>query len=155
MAVKEVPTKYTTTDGREFNSKDEAERHDALITARDAYEFARHRFAECLARTQRTSDGHLFDFNGIRTYYYVSYNFWGMPALSEVPYMGRFWDFDDRDGFVFNYKDGDRWREYAIRDMYADKREAEKAVLEAQERRLQDYSEQVAEERKRLYGDKE
>ena len=51
MAVKAIKksVKYRSTDGNEYDTKEEAERHDALWNARNEFDNARKKFGKLLA----------------------------------------------------------------------------------------------------------
>jgi hypothetical protein len=153
--MKTLPQTFRTTDGKDFQDKDAAERHETLIEAKEAYVQARRLFGKLLAETQLTADGRRFEFGVFHTYYYIEPGFWGMPGLSEVPYLGWHWDFDDSDGFVIRYRDEkqNRDREFKIAELYSDRRIADKALLKAREARLAEYAAETASERARLYPD--
>lgn len=154
MAVTEIPTKYSASDGREFNTQDEAERHEQFIVAQKEYETARNRFGRLLAETQLTADGKPFRFDAFKRYWHVTAGWSGMPALSEVRFDGWNYQFDVSDRFVIRQDEGrdgnQRWVEYRIDVLYANYPKAERALLAAQEKWLAVHAEKVDELRAAL-----
>lgn len=149
MTVKTVPTKFETSDGKEFDTKEEAERHDELILARKAYKDARHTLGVILARSQKTADGVPFDFSLLRDYYYISDGWASLPALRRVSFYIWNFEFDERD--VFEIKQWDERGKgeqmmitYKINELYYSEREAKKALLDAQEAWLAEEAQKVA-----------
>jgi hypothetical protein len=150
MAVKKVPQVYETSDGLEFESKKQAERHEALIEARELFEGARERFGERLAQTQKTADGVSFEFGICRDYWVVVPCWAGLPRLRKIwfSYMGdqRF-EISEDDEITLLYSEredghGSRTR-YKISDLYYSEKEAKKALLAAQQKRLEEFTEEV------------
>lgn len=157
MSIKELPKTFRTSDGQTFEDEGAAKRHEELITTRDDFERAQRRFGKLLAETQLTADGNKFEFGLFRTYYYIERHQWGVPSLSEVPYLGSDWGFDDSDGFIIRYRRGNEGRviEFKISEMYEDRRAADKELLKVQEEFIAEYIEKTRSERVRLYPEEE
>lgn len=146
MAVREVPSVYKASDGKEFDTKEDAERHDAVVTAARKFREARHRLGRVLAEREKTADGHPFEFTVLGDYYYVSPGWGGMPGLSRVSFYVWSCEFevDDEERVTIRlhkqtgppYKDS--YEEYRIRDLYRDERKAKLALLAAQEEWLRE-----------------
>lgn len=155
MAIKEQPVTYTTSDGHEFTKKTEAEAHEALVAAKEKYESTRRTYGLRLAEAQRTADGFLFDFSR-RVYYRVACHSWGFPVMAEVSFSGWNCAFD-LEGEQFRIIDQTgrdaRPRPYDISSLYAQQVNAERALLEAQEKWLAKKQAEVAEARAKLEGD--
>ena len=146
MTVKQE-VQYKTSDGREFSSESEAQKHDALIVARREYEAALSKLNRLVAETKRTADGELFQFGMWRTYYYITPGFFDMPALAEVPYLGSNWDLNEYDDAVeIVTREGTEQRrcEYRINKLYANKTKALRALVEAQAAWLKEREEQIS-----------
>lgn len=61
-SITEVPQQYRTSDGREFANKAEAERHQKLVDAIEAFDKAHDALGFTLAQSQWTADGKPFEF---------------------------------------------------------------------------------------------
>lgn len=147
MAIKEQ-RKFKTTDGREFDDEGEAQKHDALIVAREAYRVALHKMNQLIAETTRTADGELFEFGIWQTYYYVTEGFNSMPQLMEVPYLGWNWELSEYDDAVeiITERDTDNRRmTYKVNHLYRDKKKALDAMIVAQRAWLQERTDEIAE----------
>ena len=152
MAVRQE-VKFKSSDGQEFNNETEAQRHDALITAREEYKTALAKLNRCIAETARTADGHLFTFGVWQTYHYVTPGYFSMPALAEVPYLGWNWDlneYDDAVEIVIREGTDNRVRAFKIGDLYMSKRAAQVALIKAQKEWLKEREEQIAENERSL-----
>jgi hypothetical protein len=157
MAIQAVPQKFRASDGREFVTQREAERHERLITAETSYRDSRRAFGRALAQTQKTADGALFDFDRW-TYIALLRPFGQLPRLREVRFYGFAFDFDDRDDcFTIMQDEGEgqhRYRaSYRIDELYTAQAAADVALLAAQEEWLAEQTEQVASLRRAIYGD--
>lgn len=150
MAVSEVPAKFKTSDGREFDDKEEAERHDKFVAAVNDYREAQRCFLHHMARTQRTADGLLFESTPFQRYWRVTDGIWGMPELSEVSFYG--WDFtvSEHDELIIRRAEAGKWEEFRISELYSNKRRAEEALLAAQEEWLAARANEVAALRRRI-----
>lgn len=133
--ITKTKPKFITSDGCEFDTEDGAERHEELVAARDEYERARLAFGRALARTQTTADGHPFDLGIWAKYWRVRPGWAGVPDLERMNWMwgGKF-DFCQRgDELVLIEKGAVPPREVPINEIYATRREADKALLIATE----------------------
>ena len=83
MPIKEIPKSYRASDGEEFGTKQEAERHEAFIVAQTALQRAIVSFNDVLARTQKIGDGSLFQCN-YGHYWYLTDPIFRMPELVRV-----------------------------------------------------------------------
>lgn len=142
MAVS-VKKETFVAHGKEFDTKAEAERYDKLQKARQEYEDAGYKLQSLLAETQRTADGQVFEFGIFRDYYAVT-RFCGFPTLQRLTFMCRNWEVQE-DEFGVNIRDGGRQdnRFYPIGDLYADERNAQKALAHAQFKELAELTEQT------------
>ena len=146
MAVTKAPEQFKTSDGQKFDTIEEAERHEVLITAREQYNQGRRAFNRALAMTQKTADGELFDFGIFRDYYYITPGWSGCPALQAVNFLGWNYEVEDNDDVkISKERDSDRQRiSYPIKDLYRHKRKAEIALVAAQEAWLAEQAAEIA-----------
>ncbi len=142
MAVSEQSVKYRASDGETFNSKAEAERHDALIVARDKYEEAEKAFGILLAETTKTADGCVFEFGWFTYYRIIDGYYW--PQLEEVRLCLPRIAVNAGEVTIINTINGN-YRDYRVSDLYKSKKFAEKALASLQEDRIADYQRQVDE----------
>lgn len=132
MAVTKKKPTFETSDGREFDTKQEAERHEELTTARRTYVEARRQYTRALASSHKTADGEQFETGAMRTYYYVTKWVEYLPRIGEVSFY--FWncDIDDKDEGVIvqDESDGRNHRRvtYRISELYYHKKNALKAL---------------------------
>jgi uncharacterized protein YkwD len=134
--------------GKEFETKAEADKYDALHTARKEYEDAQHKLQQLLAETQKTADGQAFEF-GVFHDYHTIVTFYGFPVLTTVSFMCWNWTVQE-DEFGVSIKE-DRGRDdrfFRITSLYADKRNAEKALAAAQSNELIQLTQRTNELRK-------
>jgi hypothetical protein len=157
MAVKKVPQVYETSDGLEFESKKQAERHEALVEAKSLFEGAFQRMGRALAGTQKTADGELFEFGVCCDYYVIAPCWAGLPRLRKIwfSFMGddRFEiEADDEITLILHEGDGQhRTRtRFKVSELYHSEKEAKKALLVAQEERIKEFTEEIDELRKSL-----
>lgn len=147
MAVKPVPRKFETSDGQEFDTKEEAERHDKLTEAKAEFDTAQRKLLVAFAETCKTADGHAFEF-GWHKYSYID-QFIGWPNLREIEFW-RAWDQQFRidtendDELILIKSEPDRsshWLtrnyEFRISDLYHDRAEALNALIAKQEEEIE------------------
>lgn len=145
MAVEQVPTQYRTSDGKQFKTAGEAERHERLITAQAKYEEAQREFRRAMAETQRTADGRLFEFGMLRDYYCIEWGAAGPPYLRTVSFY--VWDcrvHEDNGHVYVTERDGKADREHRISSLYASEREAKRELLRLTTKWLAEETEKVA-----------
>jgi len=150
MPVTEQPVRFKASDGKEFDSREEAERHDALVVATKNYDAVKNEMERALARTVKTADGHLFEFATWR-YYYV-WNGWSGVDVREVSIGHPGITIDDQGDVllqVTNYQNPKHEvSEYRIDHLYKDKRAAKQEQLRLWEERLSAQQEDIDELRK-------
>lgn len=157
MAVKESPKTYEA-HGREFKTRKEAERHDQLYTAREAYQDAGKKYQRLLAESVKTADGVQFEFGVFRDYYYVTPYFYKMPEIDKVCYLCDSWavrgngeqDVEIRDELQRDGSDKVHRPWVKITDLYYSREAAERALLAAREKWLADAAADVEKLRVRL-----
>lgn len=136
--AKRTKPKFETEDGREFDTREAAERHERVAAATEKYNDARREFGRALAETQKTADGKRFSFDQ-SCYWYVTDGIFNIPTIVEVRYLGSNLEFDDSDEFTIIDKlyqsDGHVSRnEYKISKLYATEAAAKKAYVDAIEK---------------------
>jgi hypothetical protein len=159
MAVKETPVQFKTSDGKTFDTREEAERHELLRVARDEFEQARTVLARLLAESHQTADGRRFSFDQWQ-YYYIAPGWEGLPRLTRVMFHGFNLDwesqFDGREFPVIRQWEGEgkdrRLLTYRFDCLYGSERAAEKALLAAQEKRLAELAESIEDLRAKVNG---
>jgi len=154
MPVKELTEKYQCSDGRRFTNKPDAARHEKLIKAKEDYDMALRAYNIALVQSRNTADGKPFELGVWKTYYYVRQSAYGMPHLFEVPYLG--YNFDvctENDEVKIIVHEGERRISFRISEVYADKTEAERALLADQKEALKHYQEEMGKLEERVKGD--
>lgn len=161
MAVNEVPSKFKASDGKEFGTKEDAERHDAVVVAAREFREARHRLGRILAEREKTADGKPFTFSMLRDLYYVTPGWSGMPALNRVSFYVWSCEFEIDEHLelvtirqrrqVGRMSDNERIESYRIADLYATEKAANVALLAAQEEWLEKRAVEVRELRDKVF----
>jgi hypothetical protein len=158
MPVTAKPVTYETSDGREFEDKDEADRHEELITARREYDEARQKFNQALVKTQKTADDEPFDFGLFRTYFVITDSWAQIPSLKRVNFLG--WNFEvaeHEDQVEIIQNEGDFTNErrygYPINRLYVSEKRAKIALGNALESWLEEQRRTVMEAKKELRGE--
>ena len=80
--VEATPVKYKSSDGQEFETEEQAAYHEELIEAKGQYETARSVYGQRLFESQKTADGHPFQFSILLDYWYV-WNYGGFPRFGQ------------------------------------------------------------------------
>lgn len=139
MPVEEVPSQFKASDGQSFSTKQAAERHEALVSARQAFEQIQRQYYQALAQTGRTADGALFTLEGWNSYYHLTTDYAFMPVVRQVSFYA-YADFDtvrEEDQMVLVVRDYDQgrytFRRYRLADLYASEAHADRALLTARE----------------------
>lgn len=151
MAIQQTAPMYRTTDGQEFASQADAERHEALSTAKRDYENASAVYDRLLAESQFTADGHPFRVSVLHTYYYVTNGLSGAPAVGTVAFFCRnFYLGSDDEVTITQQEDGKRDRTFWFKQLYARRENAERAQLAEFETWLEERHAECAALRTRL-----
>jgi hypothetical protein len=133
-------TTYKSADGKKFKTAEEADRHDAILTAKDEYETARRKLAIVLLANEQTADGQPVDICNMTLYCVV--NKFYAPVLQECHFRWGAWDWgldhNDRVELHFRLDGGDKERQVTVSldDLYADVDKARQAVIEAKRKIL-------------------
>lgn len=142
MGVKEKKTVYETSDGREFTTKEQAEKYEALLTAKRKFDSASEELAKLLLGSQKTKDGEPFQFRVWRSYW-VLRNYCGQrPYVEEVrPHFHEIYlDEDCEASFCMKISGYDDRRvhnhervlkTYRVSELYASEPKATRALIEA------------------------
>ena len=146
MAVTHVDDKFKSSDGRRFRRRSDAATHEHLVISSRNYEKARQALATALATSCKTEDGQLFDPGISRRYFYIRRSAYGLPIMTEVPFVG--WNFyvettTNPDDVVIIIHSQTRPLRYRISEMYADPIKAEIALLSMQKAVLREWEEEV------------
>ncbi len=142
MAVTEQPKTYKTSDGREFKDEAKALDHEALVSAKSAYDDAREAWRDFLFGRFRTADGKPLKMSVLTDFYYVQPSYYKLSRIERINFWGgedtRVEPCEHRDGIRLMHRPRRReserkdellkWREIRLEDLYADEREAELEV---------------------------
>lgn len=143
-------TTYKAVDGKKFKTAAEADRHDAILAAKDKYDTARRELANLLLANERTADGQAVDI-AKRTLYCVMNKHYA-PMVQECKFYWNAWDWgigdDDRVQLHFRMTDRDkeRWVTVKFDDLYADQDKARMAVIEARREIIRNMVDNLAED---------
>lgn len=151
MAVKQVPQIFKTSDSEEFDSQDDAERHEAVLTAKEIFETAAREYGEAMLGEAVTADGERFDLALSCQYYYIAGRYGGgMPRLQSTYFYRWNCCYDLRGGLTITQRQSDSWQACPVKELYRHKTNAERALIVAQRERIREFTEQVDEEEKKL-----
>src|ERR1051325_5233113 len=141
MGVKEVPKTYQASDGKEFDNKADAERHDRIVTAQDKFDKAAEHLNRVLLESLKTADGQAFQIG--RSYYHVWQRIYGEDITHESFYPNETkvdleyhtprvirTRYEDRDGYKSHTFDLD--------DLFDSEKAAKTRLLEIRKARLAD-----------------
>lgn len=120
--VREIQKTFIAADGNEFNSKAQAERHQAKLDAVDAFNAAKLKLAHATVKAAITADGQLFDWDRLMGRHWYIANQWGWPELHSVSLNGWYCQKFDIES-----------------QLYQDEVAAKKALLAAREAKLAEY----------------
>jgi hypothetical protein len=132
MAIEPVPAQFRTSDGMKWDTRREAERHEALIEAQREYEAARRNYGARLAEDQRTADGEPFTFGWHEYWWLHPGHSLTPPGLRKVTFSeyGLGFTLDEDRLCIYSEHGGDR-RQYRIGELYWHQYEAKLALLTA------------------------
>lgn len=151
MAVSEIPTKFQTSDGQEFDNKEEAERHEDVTAAFREWERASEKLDKIIAENTRTADGELFSTRMLQRYYVVRERYGQIPQMFELPWLGMRLRLSQRDEPTIEHRfENGQTAEYEISRLYAKHQNAERALITAQRKWLSEQSASVEEEAAKL-----
>lgn len=156
MPIKEIPKSYRASDGEEFGTKQEAERHELFITKRTALEQAQREFDKALAQTHKLGDGSIFT-SVWGKYWYLTDPLYHMPELVQITLNGRSDKFEEmpngkmRVGVTrYSEQQGDRVDWFEFDRLFKDEAKGRVALLAARERWLAEATDQVQETRNQV-----
>lgn len=130
--AKKLPELFEAKDGVKFKTQAEAERHEAMVDAKQTFQAARRRWTKALTETHKTADGADFVLNGIWDYWYVRQWAGQMPYVVRVSFS--LWDctLDDSDRAEIWVEEGtgsNRTRQcYCVAELYRHHGNANKAL---------------------------
>ena len=145
MAIKTKPQVFETSDGQEFSTAEDAERHEALVTATKAFDEARTGLLRAMADKVRTADGELMDPRRWGDFFYLV----GWGPERQVQRVAFYYNtsiaiYDGRVALIPGYdptnRDG-RDRRYWLDELYKHEASAKRALrvdLEAAAAELQE-----------------
>jgi len=142
-------TTYESSDGREFKTQAEAERHDAVRLAKKDYEAARWKLGTVLLADELTADGERIEV-GVRTLYCIIGRYHA-PVIQECTFYWNSWDWqlgrNDRLELRFRVTRGsdEQWVTVPLSDMYANRDNARQAVIDAKRQVIKDKQDELAE----------
>jgi len=142
-------TTYKSADGKEFPTEAEADRHDAILKAKDEYETARRKLGMLLLANEQTADGMQIEI-GEKTLYCVIGQHYA-PVAQECHFYWNSWDWQldhkDRVELRFRLTQGKDERLVTVKlsDLYAKRDNARQAVLEAKRQIIKDKQDELAE----------
>lgn len=144
--ARKKPELFVAEDGKEFESEEEADRHNLLIAADRAFQSARKQYDRVLAESQMTADGEPFRAVAAADYWYVKDVFcW--PELHCVSfYLSNFALNEHGQIELLEYHGRNHdlsVRHFRIADLYARDRNAKRALLKARTERLAELQEGV------------
>ena len=137
---------FETADGREFNTAEEAEQHEQLYAAEQAFESARRDLGELLAKREKTADGHPIDF-GKRRDFYAIFNKFFDPRLVRISIWWVNWDWNIEDCRLrIHYRPNQHSKEdhtysFYPEDLYVEEAKAVEALLTVTDERIQERQE--------------
>lgn len=141
MSVKTMPQTYRTQDGRQFADLADAEQHEELTAAHEAYKKALDAYAFRLALCSSTADGHPFALDLWHTYYRITNPYYGWPDIEEVRFTLPRFILDENDQAVIIARtDPERRPEYRVSELYWSLRGAQEAALAARQARIAEYA---------------
>lgn len=145
--VEATPVEFKSSDGRKFETEEQAQSHEELIEAKERYEAARSAYGQILHESQKTADGYPFQFSVLADYWYV-YDFSDFPRLDKVSFYLGNCDLNDEDETIITQHHDDHrgnrhFTDYSIGDLYRYEKNAQVALLAAQKERLQELSKSV------------
>lgn len=144
MAVHEVPQQFKTTDGRHFDDKETAERHQKLLDAKEAFAYAQSALGQVMAQTFKTADGKWFKWQAW-DYYFPVFFHGGVPHICRVTFIGRNFEIDGEKLYLQPYPDIGI-KNVEISDLYYSEKAAKVRLLEM----LNEHKKEVVERIKKL-----
>lgn len=141
MSVEKVAVKYKTSDGREFTEESDANFHQEYLDIVEEFDVISSKLTNIVAKKVKTADGQPFKFGGFSKYYTVM-NKYAHPYIFEFYTPSTRWSYnlDERMEWI-SVKMTVNGTQYNIEvgNMYADKKEAMKALVEARKQLIKQY----------------
>jgi hypothetical protein len=153
MTIKKTEPQYKTSDGKLFDTAEQAERYEKLTAALQEYDSARDKLTRAFIGAQATADGKPVEISYATSYWVITGSFDGMRYIAEIyfsfykieadPYK------EDELGFYHPASDGKRkfWR---FSDLYAVKENAERALLAEQKETMKHWQADIAKLERKL-----
>lgn len=146
---------YATTDGKRFTSAEDAEKHETLTQAENAFNDAAAAFEKALFHYYKTADGKPFSF--LDDYYYIV-DEWFSPHIERISFYPRDVriEIDDhRSPIIRNnraWNNEEKPRSYSIKHLYASEKEANKKLLQLKQNKIVQMQNEVFELEKKIEG---
>lgn len=154
-------TKFEANDGRKFTDPKAAERYEAVLEAKRAYQAACQALTEAAAECCLTADGKSFRFDVWRGYWSITPGWFAMPQLRRIDFSWvSHWCLKeippDNDGttvvLVDLGKNDERTRgqEFPVNELYLDEHAARVALIARQEAWLAEQAAEVGKSKAKL-----
>lgn len=130
---------YVAGDGKQFETKAEADRHNELTDAIEELHSAGRKVREALLNTGYTADGQPFDSR--RTDYYWIRGAWSTSPVTERLYIWPWQmsvDIDSAGRLFLRHWDGTQCSTYCTDDLYATRKAADEAVAKLLAARIEE-----------------
>lgn len=136
---------YKTSDGEVFDKKQDAEEHEAIVKAKQAFDDAREKLKRAVAVKYRTADGEKFEFAMFGDYFYIGNEYWGEPHIERVSfYIWRTTVAIEGEPSLYIVDDEGKQKEYELSKLYMHEKNAKKVLLEIKRDRLKQIQEEIA-----------
>lgn len=151
--AKKLPTRYEASDGQEFDTEAEAERHSEFVDAKRKYENAKLCYMKVVCEREKTADGEPFNFTMMHDYFIIRDYVGSIPHLERVSfYLHNCTIEDDRQRLEIIQTTGDRRQCYPICQLYYREREANRELVKIRRKRLAEMMQETDEMEKKLEG---
>lgn len=150
MAATRVSQSFRTSDGEEFDSCDDAERHEAVLAAKESFETAAREYGEIMANEAQTADNERIELFCMHDYFYINPNYFGIPDVRRVSFYRWNCHYDLRDGLTISQETDGKYHHYPAKELYRHEKNAQRALIAAQRKRIQEFTDQVDREEKKL-----
>lgn len=143
MAIKQIQQSFRTSDSEEFKTQDDAEKHEAVLTAKENFETAAREYGEAMLDEAVTADGERFELSSMCDYYHINTNYFGMPNIRQVSFYLWNCHYDLRDGLTISQQLENKYHSFAVKELYRHEKNAKRALIKAQRERIQEFTEQT------------
>jgi len=139
MPVKTIPQKFKASDGTEFKTEADAQRHEAVVIALQKFDEARQQLAFATIKTHKTADGIPFDFDSHRDYYFIQ-RYQGWPEIRKVGLWGWYNQKFCLDGERLKVIEGDgqNARTFDVAELYRSEKAAVAVLTEERKKYIEE-----------------